>query len=251
MASKEEVRRRPDVAARDLDDVIGIAARLQDEDAAARGIPAGEVDKVAAELDIDPKFVDAAIARLASDRAATAAQAGARAAERSAVARKVGLALAGLAGLAVLALGGGAVVVESAASRVNAAADGVAQAQVGLDNALDREAALAPQLVAMAGGDPGQLESIVDRVKSAPTEDAKIAAADQLGAALAEALGKLPPAAEGPAAEQRLNLQYEVVGAANRVSTERRRYEAARVEYESVASTSAGRLAVRLGWAGD
>ena len=62
MSLRETVRRHPEVADHEVDDVIEIATRLQDERLAAKqGVSADQIRAVAAELDIDPALVDEAL----------------------------------------------------------------------------------------------------------------------------------------------------------------------------------------------
>ena len=114
---------------------------------------------------------------------------------------------------------------------------------------LDRQASLAPQLVGLAGGDPGDLSSLASKVHDAQDLDARIQAADTLSNAMAKTLGQLPPPANDADAQLRLNLQYEVTGAQNRITVESRRYEEAETRWEDAAGSLTGRLAVGLGLA--
>lgn len=257
MSTREDLRRRPDIDESDLDDIIGIAAELQQQEHDARkdAMSADAVRGVAAELDIDPRYVDAAIAELRTrrehDRAQAEAAARSAAAASAARRRVLGLIAAGL-----LAVGAGGAVVGAGvafagAGAVADAAEDADAAATQLQGVLDRQASLAPQLVALGGGDPARLDALVREVHDAPTVAGRLDASERLAAELSRALAELPPAADAAAAQQRLNIQYELVGSQNRVSTERRRYEAARLAWEQAASRPTGRLAVSLGLAPD
>ena len=59
----------------------------------------------------------------------------------------------------------------------------------------------------------------------------RLDASDALALELSTRLGQLPDTVDP---QVRLNLHHEVTGAQNRISVERRRYEAARVSYEGI-----------------
>ena len=106
MSIRESLRARPDVPDADIDDIIGIAARLQDEARRPEGASIEAVKAVAAELDIAPEHVEAAIGEL--ERSRDAAQAAAREAERAEsaqAARTRSLALSGVGALTAALLG--------------------------------------------------------------------------------------------------------------------------------------------------
>jgi hypothetical protein len=224
MATREDLLRRPDVPNEDIDDLIGIAQELQDAERRARGASVAEVEAVAAELEIDPAYVQQAIDVL-RDRRAQDAEA---AAARSASTRRA-LLIGGAALLGVLGVGGGVGAVS--ASRGSAARQELARAEANLDVVLQRQAALAPQLVAIAGGEAEGLEALAAKVREGTVEE-RMRASEALGAELAKRLGALPPATTDAAAQQRLSLQHELSGAQNRITVERRRYEEARLAAE-------------------
>lgn len=223
---------RPDVPDADVDDVIALAQELQEaERAAAAGASLAEVQDVARELDIDPAYVEQAVGELGrrrqkAEQARVAAEEAA-AARRAGQVRAAGLGAAGLAALALLF----ALWVGSAVPGVAAARSEVATAEAQLSAVIDRQAGLAPQLVSLAGGDGGGLEAEVRAVRQARDLDEKLVASDALGAAMAERIARLQPTDEA-SQQLRLNLQYEITGSANRVASERSRYEQARVAHE-------------------
>ena len=56
------MRQRPDIPDEEVDDIVALAARLKDEDPTrAQGATEEEVAEVAAELDIEPEYVEAAL----------------------------------------------------------------------------------------------------------------------------------------------------------------------------------------------
>ncbi len=240
MRTRDALVQRADVPDTDIDEIIEIAARLQDEEAAAKPMASvQDVEAVAAELDIDPSYVDAAINTLAERRAAEAA-----AAEEAAENVAAVTATAGALGLGVVAMGVGGVflilvvlggLTLSADSRMDTALAEQQRAEVNLDTVLDRQAALAPQLMALAGGDAKALTDKAETLRNAPDIESKLAASDALGVALANALGGLPPTQS----QARDDLRHEIAGTANRINVERRRYEDAKLTYET-ASTGIG-----------
>lgn len=248
-STRDQLRRRPDVAPDEVDDIVALAAELQDADRAAHGGPTrDELDAVARELDIDPKFVGEALtahARRKAERATAAAAAAAAAeASRKARTRLLGAVGGGLAAVAVvvgLGLGG---LGWSAGSRIEAARIEEHRAEQALITALDRQEALAPQLVALAGG---TFEAPDPTPADAPIE-VQLSAAERLGTDLAKALSALPPAADEAAGQQRLNLQYELTGSQNRISVERQRWQDARAAVEQVDRGLGASVAHALGW---
>ena len=249
MGTRDTLLQRPDVPNEDIDDIIAIAARLQDEaEAEADRATVQEVEAVAAELDIDPRHVQAAIDALARERA-EAEQAEDEAEETAAQTRRtlgrVGLigaasfaALVGLVGIVVGAL------VVSADAGMDAAKNDLERAQTNLETVLDRQASLAPQLVALAGGDAGPLSSQATALKDAEDIPAKLEASDALGIALSTQLGQLPDTVSEQA---RSDLRHEVSGTTNRITVERRRYEEARVAYDQSRQGWAAGLARTVG----
>jgi hypothetical protein len=242
------------VADADIDDVIAIAARRQDDAReAAQGASRAEVAAVAAELDIGAEHVEAAIDEL---RARRAAEAKARAkAEAESAARRVwigrAVALVGVAAIGVggLGIGGTVGLAWLGAGGIRAAEAEAHAAESRLDAVLERQASLAPQLVGIAGGEGAELKELAKAVRSAPTVEGRLDAADELSAAMAERLGQLPPPATDAEATLRLQLHDEVTGSQNRISVELRRYREAVSSWESAASGPLGGLAVTLGFA--
>jgi hypothetical protein len=252
--TREQLRRRPDVDERDLDDIIAVAGRLQqdDRDFADSRVDVKDVEKVAKELDIAPEYVEKAITRIKQDRiAADAASAAAKArtAEMSAANAKIMKTVAGIVGgvLVLLGLMTGVATV-SASTRMNAAANDTALAASNLEVVLDREASLAPQLLGLAGGDPSTLATLAADVSGADTVRDRLSAVASLDAKLASELGKLPPPTDA-SASTRGDVQTELIGVQNRITTERRRYEQSKTAWENAANGPAARLALGLGLA--
>ena len=77
METREALRRRSDVAEGDIDEIIGIAAELADAD--RPGASVAEIEAVARELQIDPKYVERAIEVLGQRREQVQRDAAARA----------------------------------------------------------------------------------------------------------------------------------------------------------------------------
>jgi len=225
---------RPDVPNDDIDDVIAIAQELQDaERAAAEGASMAEVEAVADELDIDPAYVEKALDELTRRREVEKKAEAEREEDveehRAAMGKAAAMGGAGLVGLLVLAM----LWVGTAVPGVRSASLELHSAEAQLDAVIDRQAGLAPQLVSLAGGNAQGLKTQLDAVRGAQGVSEKLQASDALGAAMAERIAALKPTDEA-SQQLRLNLQYELTGSANRVATERARYEQARVAYDQV-----------------
>lgn len=253
MGTREALRARDEVDNEDIDDIIGIAQDLQlaredaDDDATVE-----EVRAVADELDIDPSLVDQAIEILYSQREAAAqaeAEAQVEAEESRARSRTVvliggGVLAAVVVGVLLVGVGTG----WSGAASIDRAEAKVEQAEVALDVVLDRQASLVPQLVALAGADASELQPLADAVRQAPDTDARLEASERLGVALSTSLGSMPSGTNPASAQQRLDLQHEIVGAQNRITTERRRLQSARAELDRTRRAMSGRVADGLGF---
>ncbi|MCP4868203.1 MAG: hypothetical protein GY898_05745 [Proteobacteria bacterium] len=233
------LKARQDVDDDDIPEIIGIAQELQsqaaDED---DDLSVEEVEDVARELGIDPKYVEEAIAE--KERRALAGKAADAKASR--LRKRVIQAVAGVIAAVMLATAGLGVI---GAGAVKSAASQVELAESSLMTVLERQASLAPQLLALGGGDASALSEASAAVRDAPDLDARLRASEALGVAMAEELSQLPPTEE----VVRMNLQYEITGAQNRISTESRRYRAAQAEHAQRAGTMPGRTAVMLGLA--
>lgn len=222
-----------------MDRVIERASQLQERaSAGAPGHALEDVKKVGEELDIDARFVDQALADLKAEEDRVAAER----VHREAQVKKAGMVVAGVlaASLALGAVGAGGV--RSAAGQADLA-------RANLQTVVQRQTALVPQLLALAGGQAAGLADLQRAVDDAKDVDAQLRAADQLQLAMAQAVGSLPAAQNDSQSQQRLSLQHEMVGATNRVSTERRRYEEALAAWRQAASSGLGRLGVAVGLA--
>ncbi|MFT5584996.1 MAG: hypothetical protein ACI9VR_002584, partial [Cognaticolwellia sp.] len=236
MELREKLLKNPKVPDSLVDDVIHRAQGLKDaETAKGEGASVAEIQAVAAELGIEPEHVQDALALLRSEakdeKAEEALQRGLaaqKAQSRRAMLRRFGI-FAG-AGLALVAALTGAMgmVGRSSLQQVNLDR---AQAQASLVVQLDRQASLIPQLVALAGGESSALDQAQESLKQAETVDERMQASQELSVAAAQALA-------GSQMDQgtRLNLQYELTGATNRITTEQRRYNEAEAAYLSAAS---------------
>lgn len=251
MGIREELLRRGQIPQDEVDDIIAEAGRLQEHDRAlAEGrATQDELDRVASELDISPEYVQRALKKREEDRRVAAQKVLDEAEEAKAAAtrrRTLGLGALGVGGMLLVSLLGLGLVGSSA---VSGAASDTAAAAAELTVVLDRQASLAPQLVGLAGGDPGQLSALADKVRSAGDMSARIQASDALSTAMAKTLGGLPAPSNDAEAQLRLNLQYEVTGSQNRITVEARRYKEAETRWEQEAGSFTGKLAVGLGFA--
>lgn len=247
MELREKLLKNPKVPDSLVDDVIHRAQRLKDEETAkGEGASVAEIQAVAAELGIAPEHVQDALSQLRTEaKDAQAEEALQRELEaqkakaRSAMLRRVGI-FAG-AGLALVAALTGAMGMIGRSSLQQVQAER-AQAEAALVVQLDRQAALIPQLVALGGGESEALEQAQQNLKRAETVDQRMEASQELSVAAAQALAG-SQMDEGT----RLNLQYELTGATNRITTEQRRYNEAEAAYLSAASGITAQVAISLG----
>ncbi len=240
---RSELLARPDVPDEDIDDLIALAQELQDADEeAAEGASLAEVQDVARELDIAPAYVEKALGELTRRRQEAAAAAEAAEERQQGLVKLAGAGAAALVGLLLLT----GLWVASAVPGLRAAAGELAAAEAQLDAVIDRQAGLAPQLVSLAGANGRGLEEHVKAVRGAEDVQAKLEASDALGQAMAERIAALKPT-DASSQQLRLNLQYEITGSANRVATERARYEQARVAYDQASHGLRASLARGVG----
>ncbi|MFT4627848.1 MAG: hypothetical protein ACI8PZ_006538 [Myxococcota bacterium] len=213
MGTRETLRERPDVPNADIERIIGVAAALQDDDRDRAERPTvAELEEVAAELDIAPEYVEAAIARLKTDQIEATQQAAVAAGE-GVQRRRLVLAVSGIALATLLVLiGSGALALQGHVARVT-------EAEQALVVVLDRQSGLAPQLAALAGSQV-DLGPQVAAVRDAESIDDRIDAVEALNTEMAKALARLPPSAD---ASTRATLQHELTGGWNRITVERRR----------------------------
>ena len=254
MNARETLRQRPDIPDDEVDDIVALAARLKDEDPArAQGATEEEVAQVAAELDIEPEYVEAALNQWRADK--EAAQAKAKAAEEAQAAARLASAkrtkailLTTVAAVILLTMLSGGLATLGAA-RVNAAHHKVVTTQSQLSVVLDRQATVAPQLVALGGGDPDAIAALASQVGSASDMEVRLEKSKALGIEMAKALAAPAGALSEADAQIRLNLQHEVTGTQNRITTEARRYREAQAVHREAASGITGRLATGYGLA--
>ncbi len=247
MPLRESLRDRPDVPDEDIDDIIEIASRRQDEARAPdRTASRDEVDAVARELDIAPEHVEAAIHTLREQRAAAAAAKAEAEVATARLRRRVGM---GLLAAAVLGLVGGVGGGMVGAGTVAAAAAETHAAEARLDAVFDRQAALAPQIAAAAGIDTRGLTRLATELRGAPDVEAKLDASARLGMAMASALGQQAPAANEAESTMRLQVQDDLTGTQNRITVELRRYREAESAWTTAAGSGLGGWAVTVGMA--
>lgn len=238
-ALQAALKARADVDDDDIPEIIGIAEELRVQATDADDdLTVAEVEDVARELGIDPKYIEEAIAE--KERRATAGRledARAKQLRRrllQGIATAVLAVMIGTFGLGAMGAGG-----------VKSAASDVQLAESSLVTVLERQASLAPQLLALGGGDASTLSDATAAVRDAPDLDGRLRASEQLGVAMAEQLSQLPTTDDAVLT----NLQYEITGTQNRITTESRRYRAAQAEHAQRAGTLRGRTAVMLGLA--
>lgn len=230
------------VPRRDVDDVIAAAAELhQAAEARREEATVAEIEAVAAELDIDPSLVVDAIAKVKADRAAEVlAEQRARSTRRAWLTR-AGLALGAFALVTGLFAGVGS-------SRVSSANTRLRLTEVALHEVVERQAALAPQLVALAGGDAARLRERVAAVHDAEGAAAELRASEALHTAMAEVLGELPPPTSSFQEQQRLDLQNEVIGTWSRLEIASRQHTEAASDRAALDDAFTVTVARGLGW---
>jgi hypothetical protein len=238
-----EDTRPPTVPADELDDVIARASELH-EAARAREerVTIEEIEAVAEELGIDPSYVEQAVRSLEVDREAEA-RAAARQRSRRRIVWTVGGGVAVVIGLVASAQA------MRGAHSLSAADQLVDLTGQALDEVLDRQADLVPQLVALAGADADAVRDLASEVRAADDLDDAMDASRRLHEELAETLGALPPPSNAYVAQQRLELHHEVVGTWSRIELAARRHREAEAARDEVASTGPARLAHTLGLA--
>lgn len=245
--TRERLLARPDIPDEDVDDIVARAAALQDAARADDGkATKAEVQAVAAELDIAPEYVDEAIEAIQRERRITTEREAERSQARTRTLRTTGLALVALVALFAVGVSGAAML---GSGRLSGAAVDVDQTASRLEQALDRQIALAPQLVALAGADATPVKRAADTARSAEGIDARLEAAATLNQQMAEAIGGITAAGDEQAQQRLLNLQHEIVGTWNRIDTERGRFEEARISWNRAAGSPTGALALGVGLA--
>jgi hypothetical protein len=249
-AVRQRLIERADIDNADIDDIIGIAAELHQADvSASEGASLEEVQAVAEELDIPAAYVEQAIAVLHRRREEDLDQA--RKAELRAGERRRVLAI-GVASAACVLLGlgvAGATTVADAADKLATAAANIEQRASYVELVLDRQAALVPQLVALSGGDPSELEALAATLSQAAPLDQRLQASKALDLALGSTLTGLAPPQDETEAIQRLGLSHELTGIQNRLSTEQRRLMDAREDWARASHQRGAGLALALGMA--
>ena len=238
MRTRQQLMERPDVPNADIERIIEVASRLQDEDRQRNQRPTiDDMERVAQELDIDPRYVEEAIGVIRDTEQAESAQAQERTQRlRAAV-------LIGAAGAVTLLVIAGAFLFSGANTLANLDAL-LRQAEEAIQVVVERQATLAPQLVALAGSKV-DLSVELQAVKDAPDVEASLAAIDTLNARMTIALADL---ADTAPESTRLNLQHELAGGINRIAVERRRYSELQLRTESATRRPDTRLARLFGF---
>lgn len=249
-ATRQRLLERPDIDDDDIDDIIEIAAQLhQDEIEAAEGASLEEVQAVAEELDIPAGYVEQAIEVLHSRREQAMDRDRKLELQLAERRRVVGIAVVSAAcvllGVAVAA----GTAVADAADNLAVAASNVEQQASYVDLVLDRPAGLVPQLVALSGGDPGELMPLATTLSEGGSLEARLAASKALDLALGATLAGLPAPRDDTDAIQRLGLTHELTGVQNRRATELRRLEDAQADWARARRLRGAGIALTLGMA--
>jgi len=236
---KAQLHQREDVPDEDIPEIIALAEKLQDADDGDWGdVSPSELKEAAAELDIRPEFIDRAIENLARKRALAESEAQNRSRRIQRILRGCAAAFLGLL------LGAGALGF-SGAGAVSARHAEVARAEAAVEVVLERQASLAPQLLALSGGEPASLDGAIQELRQGEDIEARLRASSRLGTAMAKQLAQT----EGAATGLLQDLSYELTGTQNRISTETLRLRRAQAGHLQSVSTVRGKMAVQLGLA--
>ena len=236
---RAQLHEREDVPDEDIPELIALAEQLQDEaDGEWGDVSPSELKQAAEELDIRPEFIDRAIDGLAARRKREEMEARSRALRRKNMLRGLG------AALLALCLGAGALGL-TGASAVSARHSNVVQAEAAVELVIERQASLAPQLLALSGGDVGTLDTAIQKIHDQEGIEAKLEASSELSVAMAQQLAQV----QGADASVVQDLGYELTGTQNRITTETRRLREAQSSHQQAASSLSGKMAVRLGLA--
>lgn len=229
MSTHDELKARlqgeKKLTAAEADAVLDRAAALQAEAEGPGHLSRDDLKAGAAEVGIDPRFVDEALARIERDREEALA--------RSARARRTALVAAGvvLGLLVVLTLG--------ARLSLGSKLDEVERRQVQLENVMERRRALLPELLALARAQAGAAAERASRLEELQRQAAEGDLAAQLASdeQIASELVTLTTELRGVEGADALltRLADEMAGAHNRISVERKRYDEAALAYNQAA----------------
>ena len=246
--TRQTLRRRADIPNEDIDDIIERAEMLQnaENEHSSSHATLEEVEAVAEELDIAPNYVEDAIQAMRAERDTQSQGEARRTTLRRRWLKRTGLVAAVFSALSMI---GGVGVGMTGASALSNQAQVVAQHEMALSAAYNRQATLAPQFTALAGADNAAVLLAAQALREASDPAAKRVASTNLGAEMSVAIGQIPRLEEGSTSQRLLNLQYEIVGSSNRIEAETGRYDAATAEWNRLAQSMSGRLALSLGLA--
>lgn len=238
MSTRQHLLERRDVPDADIERIIEVASELQDEDRRQAGRPTqAEVVRVAEELDIEARYVESAIGVIRDAKVEEGERAETRLQMRNRALGVLATALL-LVGMTLAAMGASG---RAALVSVNGEQ---ARAEMALQLVLERQASLAPQLVALAGADT-DLSTEVDAVLGAEEMGERLEAVDALNRRMSRVLAGLPATVPE---STRLDLHHEITGGINRISIERRRLADVQAQADTAAQRMDVRLARRLGF---
>jgi LemA protein len=250
------------ISKEDLDDIIGIASLLEEKEQDAERISLEEVQSVASELGISPDKVQEALTFLQNRRKEEKEKQELEKKQRKQSITIVAALSAGMALMCVICI---FIMASSASSSLEAVAEVIQEKQqqmtkskAQLNNVLDRQAQLIPQLTAMMGGDVSALEQSQKKLSLEKDIDKKLQLSQQLTFDISKAIGALPTPANAADSQKLLNFQYEVTGSQNRISTEKKRYDeilveltTAQQEWDKKSSGLGARLSLSIGMSED
>lgn len=198
-----------------------------------------DVAAIAAELGLAPADVDAARAELTREREEVARRAEHRARWIRRLRRWALLAAGATAAVTVLS-------VWSASTRLQQLESEARTAEARLEAVLDRQARLAPQVVALAAGDGDSLRAAAAAVEQARSMDDRLEASRAFAAAIARAVAA-GAAADAVRDERWRDLGYELTGSENRISVETQRWRQRLEAWRAASGAFSSRAACAVG----
>jgi hypothetical protein len=243
MTTRADLLRHPGIEPDDVDDIIEIAARLQEADREAD--PArrakGEAHARPEDLDIAPHFVDEAIGRLARRRHEHAA----RVVQAKAPPRHKGTAVAVLlfTAAAVLFLGW----LLRARSAIDHARLEAWRAEVHLEAELQQQVDRSAAVLALI--ETPDLRALAEAAAAPSDVPDRVLAVEQMGDAMIEALRRAPLPRTEAGADLQHQLLAELGESRARIHAAARRWRDAHSEWTQATETTAGRITVAVGLA--
>jgi hypothetical protein len=249
---QETLTTRADVQNEDIEKIIERSLQLQEEARQKAGVLSNaEIKDIASDLQIDPKFVETAIAQIKIEQQERRAKEKEESLRREAQEQKKKRILMSLGGGALALLALLFLIALSGQGAINEAAQEATKARERLENVMSRHAEIAQQQISLAGGDTAAVASAAQALRNATDAEQKLSSFNSLNAAINAAAAALPLATTPEALQIRQELRFQLEGAQNRVSTERGRYIDAVATWNTSRTSLSARLALFFGLASD